>query len=86
MTLPLLMMTPMQVWLKRVATVEPGHKAALGERAAFAIFDPMAWELVRKENVLINFSDLERAPNLPRAAGAAAAQQPAGAQPAGQKL
>ena len=76
------------MWLKRVATVDPGHKAPAGERAAFAIFDPMAWELVRKENVLINFSDLERPPNLPRSGpGAAGAQPPPPAlpHPAGQK-
>ncbi|KAK9807318.1 hypothetical protein WJX73_001354 [Symbiochloris irregularis] len=57
-----------KVWLKRAMPNEPGHKPAPDRSTASAywIFDPTTWETVRKENIQVLLSDLERPPNLPR--------------------
>lgn len=57
----------LQVWLKR-AMPEAGHKPAPDRSAtsAYWIFDPSTWDTVRKDNIQVLLSDLERPPNLPR--------------------
>lgn len=59
---------PSQVWLKRLAPGDIPHKA-MAERpntSSYLIFDPNTWELLRKDNIVVLLSDLERPPNLPR--------------------
>lgn len=59
-----------QVWLKRLAPGEPGQKQMpdrnMNSSSAYYIFDPATWEIMRKDNIVVLLSDLERPPNLPR--------------------
>ena len=53
------------MWLKRLT---PGDKPVPERQAssAYIIFDPSNWEIIRKDNIMVLLSDLERPPNLPR--------------------
>ena len=57
-----------QVWLKRMSPAEAGHKPTADRPLAtsYYIFDPSSWETIRKDNIVVLLSDLERPPNLPR--------------------
>ena len=49
------------------------------ERGAFFLFDPTTWEVVRKDNFVVQFEHLERTPNMAAARVAAATAPPAAA-------
>ncbi|PRW45154.1 putative NOT transcription complex subunit VIP2 isoform X2 [Chlorella sorokiniana] len=70
-----------KAWLTRAPNTEPVQKTDRFERGSFFLFDPNSWEVVRKDNFVVHFEHLERAPALRAAAGAAA--PPGGAPPAG---
>eukprot|EP00887_Chlorella_sp_A99_P004208 scaffold15.g4208.t1 len=62
-----------KAWLTRAPNTEPLQKTDRFERGSFFLFDPASWEVVRKDNFVVHFSELERAPNLAAHAAAAAA-------------
>jgi CCR4-NOT transcription complex subunit 2 len=55
-----------QVWLTAIAGVEPQQKNDQMERSSYYIFDTNTWEAVRKDNFVLHYDAIERAPNLPR--------------------
>jgi CCR4-NOT transcription complex subunit 2 len=67
-----------RAWLMRVPNTEPLQKTDRFERGSFFVFDPATWEVVRKDNMVIEFASLERAPGLAAARAAAAAAAAAG--------
>ena len=66
----------LQSWLTRAPNAEPSLKAAHMERGSYLVFDTSVWDVVRKDNFLLNYEQLERPPSLPRPG-----IQPANAQP-----
>ncbi len=54
------------MWLKRIEGVEPVAKNAQMERGSYKVFDTAVWEQVRKDNFVLHYDALERAPGLPR--------------------
>lgn len=54
------------MWLKRIDGVEPVAKNAQMERGSYKVFDTAVWECVRKDNFVLHYDALERAPALPR--------------------
>ncbi|KAK9829533.1 hypothetical protein WJX72_006351 [[Myrmecia] bisecta] len=55
-----------KVWLTRIPNTEPLVKADRYERGSYFVFDTNTWECVRKDNFVLHYDALERAPNLPR--------------------
>jgi CCR4-NOT transcription complex subunit 2 len=56
-----------QVWLCAIPGVEPQAKNEQMERSSYYVFDTGAWEAVRKDNFVLHYDAIERAPQLPRA-------------------
>ncbi len=65
----------MRAWLTRAPGSEPLQKTDRFERGAFFIFDPAAWEVQRREDLVVQFDALERPPGAKGGAGAPAAAQ-----------
>ncbi|KAL6768737.1 NOT2 [Auxenochlorella protothecoides x Auxenochlorella symbiontica] len=55
----------LQAWLTMVPGTEPTQKTDRFERGAFFVFEPATWEVTRKDNFVVHFEHLERAPPLP---------------------
>ncbi len=68
----------MRAWLTRAPGSEPLQKTDRFERGAFFVFDPAAWEVQRREDLVVQFDALERPPGAKGGAGSAGA--PAAAQ------
>lgn len=71
----------LQIWLTAISGVEPQLKNDQMERSSYYIFDTALWEAVRKDNFVLHYDAIERAPGLARpahgAAGAAGNPGPA---------
>lgn len=52
----------LRLWFTRVSNVEPLVKTANYERGCYFCFDPNAWEVVRKDNVVLQYEMIEKAP------------------------
>lgn len=55
----------LKAWLMRVANTEPANQNEQGERGSFWVFDPVAWERVRKDNFTLQYDQLETRPSVP---------------------
>lgn len=55
----------LKAWLMRVANTEPANQTEQGERGSFWVFDPVAWDRVRKDNFTLQYDQLETRPTVP---------------------
>jgi len=55
----------LKAWLMRVANTEPVNQNDQGERGSFWVFDPVAWERVRKDSFMLQYDQLETRPSVP---------------------
>jgi len=49
-----------KLWLARVPNTEPVVKTDRYERGSFLVFDSMAWDIVRKDNFVLQYQSLEQ--------------------------
>ncbi|KAF8010671.1 hypothetical protein BT93_J1350 [Corymbia citriodora subsp. variegata] len=56
----------LRLWFLRASNMEPLVKTQLYERGSYHCFDPMTFEIVRKDNYLLYFEMLEKRPPLPQ--------------------
>ena len=50
----------LKVWISRVANVEPTMKSDRSETGSFFVFDPAAWERIRKDNFTVEYDKIEQ--------------------------
>ncbi|CEF98208.1 NOT2/NOT3/NOT5 [Ostreococcus tauri] len=55
----------LKAWLMRVANTEAANQTEQGERGSFWVFDPIAWDRVRKDNFTLQYDQLETRPTVP---------------------
>jgi CCR4-NOT transcription complex subunit 2 len=55
-----------KLWLARVPNTEPVVKTDRYERGSFLVFDSMAWDIVRKDNFVLHYQQLEQALSVAR--------------------
>ncbi|KAF5198723.1 Ccr4-not transcription complex subunit [Thalictrum thalictroides] len=56
----------MRIWLIRVPNMEPLVKTTTYERGTYLCFDPNIWDMVRKDNFVLQYELLEKRPVLPQ--------------------
>ncbi len=64
----------LKTWIMRAPDTQPLEKSQSHERGAFFLFDTGSWECIRKNDFVLYYDMLERAPNLPRAGSQPALQ------------
>ncbi|KAK9831119.1 hypothetical protein WJX74_004011 [Apatococcus lobatus] len=57
----------LKTWIMRAPGTQPLEKSQNHERGAFFLFDTGSWECIRKNDFVLYYDMLERAPSLPRA-------------------
>ncbi|CAI0475080.1 unnamed protein product [Linum tenue] len=55
-----------RLWLIRVPNVEPLVKTPTYERGSYHCFDPNTFEIIRKDNFVLNYDSVEKRPGLPQ--------------------
>nr|GMD82387.1 probable NOT transcription complex subunit VIP2 isoform X1 [Ipomoea batatas] len=55
----------LRLWFTRVTNIEPLVKTATYERGCYFCFDPNTWEVVRKDNFVLQYEMIEKVPVLP---------------------
>nr|AFK43385.1 unknown [Lotus japonicus] len=56
----------LRLWLIRVPNIEPLVKTNTHERGSYHCFEPNTFEIIRKDNFVLQYELLEKRPHLPQ--------------------